>query len=92
MRKLFFTNVSLFLGFHCSECRALHQQTATLPSLLPPALAAVEDLASLSPPDSLLLSCISSLVSLLSPPYTGTYQAQLCSCLLSLLHLSQPSR
>ena len=66
-------------------------QAATLPSLLPPALAAVEDLASLGPPDSLLLSCISSLVGLLSLPYTGTCQAQLCSCLLSFLHLAQPS-
>ena len=52
----------------------------------------MEDLASLSPPDSLLLSSITSLVGLLSLPYTGTYQAQLCSCLLSLLHLAQPSR
>ena len=51
----------------------------------------MEDLAYMSPPESLLLSCISSLVSLLSMPYTGTYQAQLCSCLLSLLHLAQPS-
>ena len=92
MRELFFTIVSLFLGIPCSECTALHQQAATLPTLLPPALAAVEDLASLSPPDSLLLSCISSLVGLLSLPYTGTCQAQLCFCLLSLLHLAQPSR
>ena len=56
----------------------------------------MEDLAYMSPPESLLLSCISFLVSLLSLPYTGTChcQALLCSCLLSLPALppGQPGR
>lgn len=63
----------------------------TLPSLLLPALSALEDLATLCPPEShqLLLVPISSLLDLLALPPAGS-PACLCSCLLSLLRLLQP--